>query len=101
MPTSLIGQLITFSVDQAADEHFTQYRYIRARKNDTVLKIAARLHHPEQAAKIASLNKIRSTRSVLKQNRRIRVPGSLISGDGFDVLADDPRPVIKDGYAQY
>lgn len=110
MPTNSIGQMITFSVDQTSDETFSKYVFIKAKKNDTIAAIAARRGHPEQAKTILNLNKnvkgihntrIRKTTDRLKAGTKIKLPGTLKPGDVIHVLADDPPPIVKDGYAMY
>jgi len=105
MPSSRLGQLITFAIEADADADFKKYIWVRVKKGDTVKKIASRRGHPEDARKIARLNKIRSVTKVLRHRpkrkgdkTRIRVPGTLRRGDTFSVLADDAPPRIVGGY---
>lgn len=100
MPSVDIGQLITFAIEIDADENYTQYIYVRAKRDDTAAKIAASRGHPELAATIAQLNGLRSTQAPIKRGKRVRLPGVLKQGDSFDVLPQDmSRPLILDGYA--
>lgn len=105
MPRSSLGQLITFATEQDADRNIPEYVWVRTQVGDTVRKIAARRGHPEDARKIARLNKIRSVTQVLhhkprrKTDRmRIRVPGNLRPGLAFSVLAGDTPPKVVAGY---
>ena len=102
MPRSSLGQLLTFATEISADETFSAYIWLRARKGDTPRKIAAKRGHPEQGVQIAQLNKIRSEWTKIKPGRRIRIPGNMKQGDTFDVLPQDmQRPQVTDGYATY
>jgi hypothetical protein len=110
MPADNIGQLITFSAQMDPNMRYTEFVYVRARANDTIRKIAARRGHPEMVNEILALNSdvriknghfLRSATQVLKRHSVIRLPGTLKQGDTFSVHADDPRPIVKDGYATY
>lgn len=108
MPKSRLGQMITFSIELDEDQRRTGYIWIDVVVGDTVRKIAARRGHPEEAAAIAKLNKIRSTATVIRHKplrkrgdfRRVRVPGQLQQADVFHVLAGDNPPTITTGYAK-
>lgn len=102
MPQNELGQLITFAVEISADETFSAYIWLRAKRGDTPRKIAARRGHPEEGKTIAKLNKLRSEWVKIKPGKRIRIPGTLKQGDSFNVLPQDmARPVVADGYATY
>ena len=102
MPRSSQGQLLTFAVEISADETFSAYIWLRAKKGDTPRKIAGKRGHPDQGVVIAKLNKIRSEWTKIKPGRRIRIPGNLKQGDSFDVLPQDmQRPQVTAGYATY
>ena len=110
MPADAIGQKISFESKLDPDQAYTQYLYVRARMNDTIRKIAARLDAPDQAMTILALNsdvrirnghKLRSITQELRTNQIIRVPGTLAPGERFDVHCGNERPIIKDGYAKY
>jgi hypothetical protein len=47
------------------------------------------------------MNHVRHVYTVLKTHRRLRLPGTVKKADAISVLADDPAPLIKDGYATY
>lgn len=105
MPRSTLGQLITFATEADADRRYQEYIWIRVKVGDTVRKIAARLGHPEDARKIARLNKVRSVTQVLrhkpkrkKDKTRIRVPGTLRRSEAFHVLAGAEAPRVVSGY---
>lgn len=109
MSVDRIGQKITFATQVDPDQKYTAYVYVRARKGDTIRKIAARRGHPEMVGEILALNRhvrlknhhyLRSATQVLPTHVLIRLPGTL-DGDVFDVLCGDERPVIKAGYAKY
>lgn len=108
MPSNQLGQMITFSVELDEDQRRTGYIWVNVNLNDTVRKIAARRGHPEEAQTIAKLNKIRSTKAVLRHrpfrkkrdHRRIRVPGQLRQADVFHVLAGAGAPTVTAGYAK-
>lgn len=108
MPRSALGQLITFAIERDEDRRVRKYVWVDVRVGDTVQEIASRRGHPEDARKIARLNRIRSTRAVLRHRPkrardrlRIRVPGTLRTNDRFHVLAADEAPRIVDGYAKF
>lgn len=105
MPTSRLGQMITFAIELDEDRRYAAYIWVNVKRGDTVQKIASRRGHPEDARKIADLNRIRSVKAVLlhKPKRRgdhtrIRVPGTLRQSDVFHVLAGDTPPRVTGGY---
>lgn len=105
MPKSTLGQLITFAVEADADQRYREFIWVDVRPGDTVKKIAARRGHPEDARRIARLNKIRSVTKVLRHKpkrkgdkMRIRVPGTLRRADTFSVLAGEQPPRVVRGY---
>jgi hypothetical protein len=105
VPSSSLGQLITFATEADADRRYKEYIWVDVKVGDTVRKIASRRGHPEDARKIARLNKIRSVTKVLKHRpkrkgdkNRIRVPGTLRRAEVFHVLADDQPPRVVGGY---
>jgi hypothetical protein len=105
MPRSTLGQLITFAIEADADRRYQEYIWVKVNVGDTIRKIAARRGHPEDARKIARLNKVRSVTQVLrhkprrkKDKMRIRVPGTLRRADTFSVLAGDQAPRVVNGY---
>lgn len=107
MPRTDIGQMITFSVELDEDQRRTGYIWVDVKVGDTIRKIAARRGHPEEAKRIAKLNKIRSSKTVLrhkpfrkKDKRRIRVPGQLNQRDVLHVLGGEGPPTIVAGYAK-
>ena len=109
MPRDSIGQLITFAMQ--IDRNLSNKPVvIHARQGDTVRKIAKRYNHPELVTQILALNTdvriknghfLRSATQVLKTGTIIRIPGVAKPGESFTVHADDPRPIIKAGYAKY
>jgi len=122
MPSNWAGQMITFAAEVDPDATYRRYIWIRALRNDTIKKIAARRGHPEMAADILTLNKgrdvlphpkrqpghkpppipkLRSITNVLRFNVPLRIPGVLKPGEYLHVNADDKPPVIKAGYAKY
>jgi hypothetical protein len=126
MPSSGLGQLITFAIESDEDRRFESWRWVEVHHGDTVARIAARYGHPEDARAIADANGIRSIQSVLHAGRsgqswgglsagvewaqahglmkgsirRIKVPGELTSDASFSVLAGDRAPRIVGGYAK-
>lgn len=105
MPKAREGQLITFAVEVNADRKYSSYIWVKVNIGDTVRKIASRRGHPEDARRIAKLNKIRSTTRVLRHRpkrrgdkTRIRVPGILRVSERFHVLAGDQPPRVVGGY---
>lgn len=99
MPTTRLGQLITFQVETDDDQRFESSIWIAVQKKDTVQKIASRRGHPELARRIADMNNIRSVRSVLTR-KQIKVPGTLRKASGFHVLAGDGAPQVTGGYSK-
>jgi len=101
MPVNTLfgGQEITFAVEQLADTGGTTL--IRALHKDTCAKIASRLGHPEEASKIASLNRVKGIYKVLKQNRVLKVPAYLKAPHHVvNVMSGDDPPTITQGYAK-
>jgi hypothetical protein len=120
VPVDKIGQMITFAVEVDTAQT-SPIRYV-TKQGDTYAKVAAARGHPELAAQIAQMNKPpasvsqklgtmvsthvwggkshRGTHQVYRP-RTLKIPGVLSSGDSFSVLADDPPPNVKAGYATY
>jgi hypothetical protein len=121
MPSGALGQQITFAAELDPDENYSKFVIVKARRNDTVRKIAARRGHPEMAHEILLLNKgkkllpvtrshgkivkhqpgLRSITQKLREHASLRLPGTLKRGDSFSVTAGDNRPKITGGYAKY
>lgn len=108
MPKTALGQQITFSIENDADQDYRRYIWVDTRVGDTIRKIVARRGHPEDARAVAKLNSVRSTTKVLRHKprkkgdkTRIRVPGELRAGDRFHVLAGDQPPQVVGGYAKF
>lgn len=110
MPIDRYGQLITFASVYDPDLNAPKFVFVRAQRNDTIFKIAARRGAPQLAMQILSLNsdvkiknghKLRSASQVLRQGALIRLPGTLAPGESFSVLCGQERPKITGGYAKY
>lgn len=101
MPRTRLGQLITFAIELDTNQSYNSFVWITARKGDTIRKICGRKGHPEMARQVCQLNGIRNPMSVLHPGKRIKLPGTLKKGESVSILADDPAPTMKDGYAQY
>lgn len=122
MPRSSIGQQITFAVEFDADDPPPAHVWMRARKGDTIAKIAGRRGHPEWKQQILKLNKgrdvlphpkrkpghkrppvpkLRNVKQVLRTHASIRLPGQLKKGTYLSALAGDKAPHITAGYAKY
>lgn len=91
-------QLITFTAHTSGiSDNWTQ---IKARKNETIQKIATRRGLPELARLIADRNDIASTRTKLRQGRAVWVPAAA-SAPTFSVMpAPGLAPTVTDGYAR-
>lgn len=105
MPASLLGQLITFSVQVDYDPTPTTpgQKFVKVnvrRPNDTAQSIAARLGQPADARAIASLNSLRSTYQKIK-TPTVRVPQRLRPENVVSILAGQEPPKITDGYAKF
>ncbi len=110
MPVSRFGQLLTFASHIEPDQRYAEFTYVTVYKGETIQQLAGRLGRPESVNEILSLNKnvkldnnhyLRSALSKLKQNQKIKVPGTMGPPDSFSVLCGDNRPIIKNGYAKY
>jgi hypothetical protein len=108
MPRAPLGQQITFAMETDTDRHYRGSIWIDVKVGDTIRAIAARRGHPEEASSIAKLNKVRSTRTVLRHRphrkhdkHRIKVPAQMRASERFHVLAGDDPPRIVEGYAQF
>lgn len=103
MPSSRLGQLISFAVERDDDQRFGPWIWVQVRSTDTIRKVAARRGHPELARLIADANGIRSTTSKFTGGGKawIKVPGRLRDALSFDVLAGDSPPRITAGYAKF
>jgi hypothetical protein len=95
------GELITFGVQYDRQQNISQYVLIRALDGDSVAKICGRRGQPELAQDVCNLNHIRGPYARLAAGQVIRLPGVMNQKYVVNVLADDPPPIIKDGYAQY
>jgi hypothetical protein len=95
------GELITFAVQYDRQRKISQYLLMRAQQSDSVAKICGRRGQPELAGDVCQLNGIRSPHVRLQAGRQLRLPGIMDTRLVVNVLADDPPPIIKDGYAQY
>jgi hypothetical protein len=122
MPVGRFGQQITFASEQDPDDPRPGPSWIRARKNDTIKKIASRMGHLEWAPEILKLNKgrdvrphphrkpghkvppvpkLRTIHDKLRAHARIKLPGVMKKGMFLNVTAGDKAPRIIAGYAKY
>jgi hypothetical protein len=122
MPTTNLGQLITFASVLDPDAHYAAFVWIRTKKGDTISRIARRRGHPEWAPQILALNlgrdvlphpkrrphhpappipKLRNIKQTLRANARIKLPGTMGPGYQCQVLAGDKPPTTTSGYAKF
>jgi hypothetical protein len=103
MPSSALGQMISFAVERDDDQKFGPWIWVNVHKGDTVQKVASGRGHPELARTIAKANGIRSVRAKFsgRGKTRIKVPGRLRDALSFDALAGDEPPRIIAGYAKF
>jgi hypothetical protein len=122
VPVTHIGQQITFASEQDPDDPRPSPFWIRARKNDTIKKIAARHGHVDWAPQILKMNKGRDVRphpprkpghkappipklrtitDKLRTHAAIKLPGVMKKGMYLNVHAGDKAPHIVAGYAKY
>jgi hypothetical protein len=122
MPTTNLGQLITFASVLDPDAHYAAFVWIRAKHGDTLARIARRRGHPEWAPQILKLNlgrdvlphpkrrphhpappipKLRNIKQRLRTNARIKLPGTMGPGYECQVLAGDNPPTVTSGYAKF
>lgn len=102
------GQRIGFAIEADADQKIAKWMWVDVRVGDTVAKIAARRHHPEDIGVIRDKNGLRSAYATLRHSpkrkhdrTRLQVPGELRASLSFDVLAGDNPPTVSDGYAKF
>jgi hypothetical protein len=130
MPLDYRGsQLISFAIELDSDSPTPGWFQYTTREGDTYMNIASRRGHPELASVISDKNhggkekhprgsRVKLGKMVAAHyitvagGRRVFIartyapahlllPRSLQPGKSFDVLADDPAPLVKSGYATY
>ncbi|HEY2596037.1 MAG TPA: hypothetical protein VGK33_19265 [Chloroflexota bacterium] len=122
MPSNPVGQMITFAAEIDPDSTVTGNIMVKARKGDTLAKIASRRGHIEWTARILALNKgrdllvhprrlphkpvphipkLRTANDTLRTGAVVRLPGIMKAGEFLSVNAGNEPPVIKAGYAKY
>jgi hypothetical protein len=104
------GQKIHFGIEVDEDQAARLKKWVKVdvRIGDTVRRLAARRHHPEDVEAILKRNGLRDARRVLrhspkrkKDRLRLWVPGEMRHGLGFAVLAGDQPPRVVGGYAKF
>jgi hypothetical protein len=96
-----LGQTLVFAIEKDPDQRFADWVWIHAPKGWTVMKLAAKRGHPEDARVIADENGIRSVYSKFGKAHRLKVPGEMVASASFEVLAGDTPPRIVGGYAKF
>jgi hypothetical protein len=105
-------QLISFAVESDSQLATPTRIGYMTQRGDTYAKIAAKLGRPDLAPTIAAMNKppMNCNAPLGKvivgwghhyEARHLWLPGVMQKGDSVDVLADDPAPLVKNGYATY
>ena len=118
----MIGQRVNFNSVLDPDATYSRYAWTRARRGDTIRKIANRSAQPNMAQTILRLNlgadvlahskpaagkkvhhraKLRSITQTLRAGAPIKLPGTIAAQYVLSVHAGDEPPVIKRGYAKF
>jgi hypothetical protein len=100
MPTSRLGQLITFAIEIEDEGHVRKWVTITVAKGLTVRKVCARRGHPEDAKAVARKNHIRHPGRKFRKKRKLKVPKEFKKENYFSVLAGDSAPYVAAGYAK-
>lgn len=101
MAQGWLGQQIVFKIVKDDDTTYADFDYFTVTKSDnTVAKVAKKLKINDTDM-ILRLNDIRSDRSPLKLNRRLRVPGKPREVEELRVFPGDEPPRVTAGYAKF
>lgn len=113
---------VNFGTVSDPDADYSKYTWVRARKGDTIRKIAGRRSHPEKADTVLKLNlgrdvlphpkrkphqkvpptpKLRNVTQPLRAGASIKLPGTMAQGFFFQVTCGEKPPVVKKGYANF